>query len=798
MNILKWDTPLQTLVVIAITVLCVWFIFFKEPANKSVSLDVEFNQGGFITERDINKVLDDFELKAEDVTINSEDPQYVSVKFSCKEEYEEGATLIEDTAVEVVEEATEETVEKPVEEAIEKPVEETVEKPAEETVEKPAEETVEKPAEETVEKPAEGGTGENPSGEGTVESSSEEVVTEVTEETPVEVVEEVTEETPVEVVEEVTEETPVEVVEEVTEETPVEVVEEVTEETPVEVVEEVTEETPVEVAGKISDISGQLEDAFFEEFGRISDFLIENNVVTFKIEKNIVIDYKIRQALKPFNLDNSFISHNPENPLKVTINMGEVSMDMIEDIKDAFADRVGDFDPDSFTATNKGTTVKLGLDLRSGTHLRLQLVSKKEGVDYKVTETVLSNLDDSGIDTDSLEPLVEKEFSREDFEEFLGGTTYTEDEKKEILSFSEVRGTEIDSDLVNDTIQILERRINELGTFEPIIQKQGEDSIIVDLPEVQDPQAAIAIVQKSAFLEFKEQDPSDPSGWKTVMTGDKIASAQMQLNPSPCVSFSLTAEGTSKFAEITEKNLKKPIAIYFDGKQISAPVVQSVIASGHGQITMGGEDNEQTEKEALELSRLLRAGALPVPLKVVENNLVGPTLGQESLNKSLWAGVMGLVLVCIFMIIVYRVPGVLADIALVFYALVLLACFVEWGFVLTLPGIAGFILSIGMAVDANVLIFERLREELWEGKALQSAINVAFNRAWTAVLDTHVTTFVGAVAMYYFGSSSVKGFGLTLALGTVISLVTAVFVTRVFVDLISKYEVVTSRWFYGE
>jgi preprotein translocase subunit SecD len=212
----------------------------------------------------------------------------------------------------------------------------------------------------------------------------------------------------------------------------------------------------------------------------------------------------------------------------------------------------------------------------------------------------------------------------------------------------------------------------------------------------------------------------------------------------------------------------------------------------------GGPDLKKNEDEALSLARYLRAGALPVPLKIVENQLVGPTLGKESLEKSLYAGIIGLIVVCAFMIFVYRIPGLLADIALIFYALVLMACFTEYGFVLTLPGIAGFILSIGMAVDANVLIFERLREELWDGKTVPKAVSTAFHRAWTAVLDSHVTTFIGAIVMYYYGSSSVKGFGLTLALGTFVSLITAVFVTRVFIDLISKNKIVNSRWLYGE
>jgi preprotein translocase subunit SecD len=495
------------------------------------------------------------------------------------------------------------------------------------------------------------------------------------------------------------------------------------------------------VRPKLSGIDGKaIENAFKDYFGRLQSFSSNetDNTISVDIEKNLALDRKLRKSLEDYKLSNSFISHDADNLLKVTINAGKIPAGSRTEIEKVFKEKIGSIV--SFKAEEKGTRVKLGLDLRSGTHLRLQLLPNP----------------DVGI-------------------------------------------KEITPQIMEQTIMVLDKRINEIGTFEPIIQPQGDNSIIVDLPEVQDPQAAIEIIQKSAFLEFKEQSATDPSGWKTVMTGDKIKSAQMSLVNGPHVGFELTPEGSKQFAEITEKNIKKPIAIFFDGELISTPVVQSVIATGSGQITMGGgPDLKKNEDEALSLARYLRAGALPVPLKIVENQLVGPTLGKESLEKSLYAGIIGLIVVCAFMIFVYRIPGLLADIALIFYALVLMACFTEYGFVLTLPGIAGFILSIGMAVDANVLIFERLREELWDGKTVPKAVSTAFHRAWTAVLDSHVTTFIGAIVMYYYGSSSVKGFGLTLALGTFVSLITAVFVTRVFIDLISKNKIVNSRWLYGE
>ena len=585
MDFLRWDTPLQTVIVLLITCLCVYFVFFQPVKNKSFSLEVEFKKVNFMTYEEIDEILKNFGMETDknQGDINDSSPEYVTAKVFIN---------------------------------------------------------------------------------------------------------------------------------------------------------------PIKDFKKsFADIDSKaLETAFKDFFGRVHSFSVnpEENSLTLEIEKNLALDYKLRRALEQYNLSNSFISHDPANLLKITINCGEISISERGEIRKIFEKNIGEIA--DYEVKEQGTRIKLGLDLRSGTHLRLQLLPNEE-VGIKV----------------------------------------------------------ITPQIIDQTIMVLDKRINELGTFEPIIQPQGDNSIIVDLPEVQDPKAAIEIIQKSAFLELKEQSTTDPSGWKTVMTGDKIKNAQASFANGAHVAFELTPEGAKQFAEITERNIKKPIAIYFDGEQISAPVVQNVIPNGMGQITMGGGPNiKKNEEEALSLARYLRAGALPVPLKIVENQLVGPTLGKESLDKSLHAGIIGLAVVCVFMIFMYRVPGLMADIALVFYALVILACFTEYGFVLTLPGIAGFILSLGMAVDANVLIFERLREELWEGKTIMSAIKIAFNRAWAAVFDSHVTTFIGAVVMYYYGSSSVKGFGLTLALGTAVSLITAVFVTRVLIDLIAKNKIISSRWLYGE
>jgi len=357
----------------------------------------------------------------------------------------------------------------------------------------------------------------------------------------------------------------------------------------------------------------------------------------------------------------------------------------------------------------------------------------------------------------------------------------------------------LDYALVQQTMKVYEKRLNPIGNREIIIQKEGTDRLIIDIPEENDIKKAEDLIKKTARLEFREQKYNPVTKtmeWVTVMDGSRIKRAQASFTPggtSPVVDFELDKEGAKQFSVITERLINKPLGIFFDKAEISAPIVNSVI-SDRGQISGGKMDINECQ----ELATLLNAGALPVEVEILESMTISPTLGKESLMKSLWAGCLGLLLVVMFMLWWYRLPGFFADLALVFYGFVVLASMVLGHFVLTLPGIAGFILSIGMAVDANVLIFERLKEELWEGKALKNASDNAFKRAFTAILDSHVTTFMGAALLYYFGSSSIKGFGLTLMLGTFFSLFTAVFVTKAFMNLILEKRIISSRSVYGE
>lgn len=390
----------------------------------------------------------------------------------------------------------------------------------------------------------------------------------------------------------------------------------------------------------------------------------------------------------------------------------------------------------------KKSNIKLGLDLRSGSHIAVQLIPVKDPTSGKMRE--------------------------------------------------------IDDRVINNTMQIIDKRINPDGTREVLIQREGADRIIIEIPEETNLMRAEKMIRQSAYLEFKEQyyNPSKKSmDWRTVLDGKALASADEGFGSggSSLVSFSLTKEGAKEFARITERNVGKPLGIFVDGKLIDAPNVREPITGGAGEISGGSLDIDKCK----ELADMLNSGALPVKTEILESTTVSPVLGEESLRYSLIAGMIGLGLVIIYMIIYYLVPGALANLALIIYTLVLLASMVLGKFVLTLPGIAGLILSIGMAVDANILIFERLKEELWSEKSIRSSVEAGFKRAFSSILDSHVTTFLGAMVLYVYGSQSIKGFGLTLMLGTAWSLITAVFVTRVLVDDVVDNNLILNRKFYG-
>ena len=356
---------------------------------------------------------------------------------------------------------------------------------------------------------------------------------------------------------------------------------------------------------------------------------------------------------------------------------------------------------------------------------------------------------------------------------------------------------------------VVERRVNFFGVSEPVIQISEGNRLVVDLAGIKDVSQAIELIGETPLLEFKDEISQtddiiqaqsqgkrlDESPFKsTGLNGSHLKRAQLTFDSrtySPEVSLELTDAGAKLFGEITKRNIGKRVAIYLDGFPISIPIVQSEIADGKAVIS-----GRFTPTEAKMLATRLNSGALPVPIKLVSQQTVGASLGIESLTKSLKAGLYGFISVALFMILYYRLPGALAVAALAVYVLVVLAVYKLIPVTLGLAGIAGFILSMGMAVDANVLIFSRMREELKAGKSLSQAVSEGFSRAWLSIRDSHITTLIGALILYMFTSSIVKGFALTLGIGVVMSLVSALFVTRSFLMIFIRPRFESKKWLF--
>jgi len=357
--------------------------------------------------------------------------------------------------------------------------------------------------------------------------------------------------------------------------------------------------------------------------------------------------------------------------------------------------------------------------------------------------------------------------------------------------------TKITPDTMNRLQTAIEKRVNKLGVSETTVAQVGDKRLLIEIPGVMDSKKAEQILGKTAQLEFKQpvldkngvqqRDPKTHQPlWESAgLTGEDLKDANIGTNQAGqwTVSLDFNGKGAQTFGELTEKLVGKPMAIYFDGEEISAPVINEPIYGGKAEIS-GGGDSGFTPEEAKNMVDLLKAGALPVPSKIIQENTVGPTLGAVSIEKSKTASFIGIGLVMLFMLLIYRLPGLIADIALAIYGIILFALFKAFGVVLTLAGIAGFVLSIGMAVDANILIFERTKEELRAGRNLFTAINSGFDRAWSSIIDSNMTTMITCVILYFLGSTVVKGFALTLFIGIIVSLFTAITVTRNFMHLI--------------
>jgi preprotein translocase subunit SecD len=370
--------------------------------------------------------------------------------------------------------------------------------------------------------------------------------------------------------------------------------------------------------------------------------------------------------------------------------------------------------------------------------------------------------------------------------------------------------------------QIVENRTNALGVSENVIQLAGENRIVGEFPGAEDTDAILDIIQQTGLLEFVDTgefppeegailqtdyaagsgnettpaatpSPADANGtesqtvYHTIMTGRDLRSVNVGVDATgrPAIDFVLSPEGSTIFAQHTASNIGKILTITLDKRVISAPSIEGAIPDGQGQIS-GSFSAESANALAVQL----RYGSLPIPLKVVETRIIGPTLGEDSLQKSLVAGLIGMTIVILFMVIYYRLPGIVAAIAILFYAAIAFAIFKNFHFTLTLPGIAGFLLSTGAALDANILIFERLKEELRNGRNMIQAVDQGWTRAWSSIRDSNLATIITSLILYWFGSTFgatiVKGFSLTLALGVIISLFTAIYVTRTLLTLVLR------------
>jgi protein-export membrane protein SecD len=369
-------------------------------------------------------------------------------------------------------------------------------------------------------------------------------------------------------------------------------------------------------------------------------------------------------------------------------------------------------------------------------------------------------------------------------------------------------GTDI-GDSMDSLRDVIERRVNLFGVSEPVVQIQegglastDAHRLTVDLPGVTDVAKAVELIGQTPLLEFKTENPKfdpnkpqeitvDENGTaslsvdpfkdrfvSTQLTGRYLDHARLEFNPNtgePTVSLVFDSEGAKLFEEITKANIGKSVAIFLDGSPISIPTVNEAITGGQAVIS-----GSFTPKEAKELVGRLNSGALPVPISLVSTQSIGPTLGEKAVNAGAKASIIGLLAIAIFLILWYRLPGILATIALLIYIVITLALYKLIPVTLTAAGIAGFIISLGIAVDANVLIFERVKEELKNGRTIKDAVHAGFERAWTSIRDSNTSSLITALILYWFGTSLIKGFALTFGLGVLVSLISAISVTRIF------------------
>jgi preprotein translocase subunit SecD len=498
--------------------------------------------------------------------------------------------------------------------------------------------------------------------------------------------------------------------------------------------------------------------------------------------------------------------------------------------------------PDWWKKNMPSKGIVLGLDLRGGLHLVYEVEGDKAVEitteryasmlkDLLTKRKLTANVSKSGSNIIVNPPTSEIRSAIEDNYPTL---TPVETTGRLIYKLSDRETRRIKDNAVDQALETIRNRIDQFGVAEPTIVRQGENEIVVQLPGVKDPKRAVDIIGRTAQLEFKLVDdeakvaaelpqyvsPGEeenllrqfaekiPKGdeilfekkvnretgavrkmplllkKQAVLTGDLLSEARVNIDPrfnEPYVSISFNAAGAKIFEEVTGANVKKRLAIILDNTVYSAPVIQERISGGNAQIT-----GSFTTDEAKDLSIVLRSGALPAPLKMLQNVTVGPSLGRDSIQAGKLAGIIGTIMVVAFMIFYYRISGLIADLALLFNIILLLGAMASLNATLTLPGIAGIILAIGMAVDSNVLMFERMRDELRAGKTPRAAVDSGYHKAFWTIFDSHVTTLITAAVLFQFGTGPIKGFAVTLSLGVAINLFTALVGTKTVFDVINS------------
>jgi preprotein translocase subunit SecD len=472
--------------------------------------------------------------------------------------------------------------------------------------------------------------------------------------------------------------------------------------------------------------------------------------------------------------------------------------------------------------------IHLGLDLQGGMHLILEVEAEKALESYveRIKNNLRDDLKEKGIPVGKLERekgnqiVFEVSGEKERWEKILSqrygmmqelsSSTLDKGIWRVALVLDSRQADQIKKNAIDQALETIRNRVDQFGVSEPEITLQGTDRILIQLPGIKDPQRAINLIGQTALLEFKLVDEEgnfeealkgtipegdivlyqrsvDPKTGgvkkipyllkeKTLMTGEVLKDARVALDSQfhePYVALEFDDIGAKLFEQITGANVKKRLAIILDNNVYSAPVIQERIAGGRAQIT-GRFDT----KEASDLAIVLRAGALPAPVKIIEQRTVGPSLGQDSIHKGIISTLISAVFIVLFMIFYYRLSGLIADAALILNVVLTLATLALFRATLTLPGIAGLVLSIGMAVDANVLIHERIKEELRWGKTIRAAIDQGYHRAFSAIIDSNLTTLIAGVLLYQFGTGPVRGFAVTLSIGILANIFTAVYITR--------------------